>query len=131
MTIKGTVIRVGSVGLICTSMAFECSSCHSIQAVMQPQGLFTGITFNFLKIVVTIWGTIDHYLTNLFFSIIIVDGKCFSAPNFCQNCQSGSKFETLHSSPFTNTMDWQVAKIQEIQSQVIIIKQLIFNKGNI
>lgn len=42
VTIKGTVIRVGSVGLICTSMAFECSSCHNIQAVMQPQGIFTG-----------------------------------------------------------------------------------------
>lgn len=43
MTIKGTVIRVGSIGLICSSMAFECSSCHNIQAVMQPQGIFTGI----------------------------------------------------------------------------------------
>ncbi|CAG4990031.1 unnamed protein product [Colias eurytheme] len=80
VTIKGTVIRVGSVGLICTSMAFECSSCHSIQAVMQPQGVFT-------------------------------------APNFCHNCKSGHKFEPLQSSPFTNTTDWQVAKIQEIQSQ--------------
>ncbi|CAK1540076.1 unnamed protein product [Leptosia nina] len=80
VTIKGTVIRVGSVGLICTSMAFECSSCHSIQAVMQPQGVFT-------------------------------------APNFCQSCRSGHKFEPLQSSPFTSTTDWQVAKIQEIQSQ--------------
>ncbi|XP_045484523.1 DNA helicase MCM8 [Pieris rapae] len=79
VTIKGTVIRVGSVGLMCTSMAFECSSCHGVQAVMQPQGVFT-------------------------------------APNFCQNCRSGHKFEPLQSSPFTNTTDWQVAKIQEIQS---------------
>ncbi|XP_052737215.1 DNA helicase MCM8 isoform X2 [Bicyclus anynana] len=80
VTIKGTVIRIGSVGLICNSMAFECSSCQSVQAVMQPQGLFT-------------------------------------APNLCQSCKSGHKFEPLLSSPFTNTMDWQVAKIQEIQSQ--------------
>ncbi|CAH2102440.1 unnamed protein product [Euphydryas editha] len=80
VTIKGTVIRVGSVGLICTSMAFECSSCHSIQAVMQPQGVFT-------------------------------------APNCCQKCKSGHKFEPLQSSTFTNTTDWQIAKIQEIQSQ--------------
>ncbi|CAG9581574.1 unnamed protein product [Danaus chrysippus] len=80
VTIKGTVIKVGSVGLICNAMAFECSSCHSVQAVMQPQGVFT-------------------------------------APNFCQSCKSGYKFEPLQSSPFTNTNDWQVAKIQEIQSQ--------------
>ncbi|KAM3967699.1 DNA helicase MCM8 [Aphomia sociella] len=80
VTIKGTVIRVGSVGLICTSMAFECSSCHNIQAVIQPQGVFT-------------------------------------APNFCQSCNGCSKFEPLQSSPFTNTTDWQIAKIQEIQSQ--------------
>ncbi|XP_026738965.1 DNA helicase MCM8-like isoform X1 [Trichoplusia ni] len=80
VTIKGTVIRVGSVGLICTSMAFECSSCHNLQAVVQPQGVFT-------------------------------------APNTCQSCNGGSKFEPLQSSPFTNTTDWQVAKIQEIQSQ--------------
>ncbi|XP_073957443.1 DNA helicase MCM8-like isoform X2 [Choristoneura fumiferana] len=82
VTIKGTVIRVGSVGLTCTSMAFECTSCHSVQAVVQPQGIFT-------------------------------------APNFCQSCQSGSKFDPLQSSPFTNTIDCQVAKIQEIQSQSI------------
>ncbi|KAJ0182473.1 hypothetical protein K1T71_001842 [Dendrolimus kikuchii] len=82
VTIKGTVIRVGSVGLICTSMAFECSSCHAIQAVVQPQGIFT-------------------------------------APSFCQNCRIGAKFESLQSSPFTNTTDWQLAKIQEIQSQSI------------
>ncbi|XP_049692661.2 DNA helicase MCM8 [Helicoverpa armigera] len=80
VTIKGTVIRVGSVGLICTSMAFECSSCHNLQAVIQPQGVFT-------------------------------------APTTCQSCHGGSKFEPLQSSPFTNTTDWQVAKIQEIQSQ--------------
>ncbi|XP_013177468.1 PREDICTED: DNA helicase MCM8 [Papilio xuthus] len=82
VTIKGTVIKVGSVGLICTSMAFECTSCHNIQVVIQPQGIFT-------------------------------------APNFCQSCQSGHKFEPLQSSPFTNTTDWQVAKIQEIQSQSV------------
>ncbi|KAG7310603.1 hypothetical protein JYU34_003395 [Plutella xylostella] len=80
ITIKGTVIRVGSVGLICTSMAFKCSSCKGIQAIVQPQGVFT-------------------------------------APSFCQSCQSGAKFEPLQSSPFTNTTDWQSAKIQEIQSQ--------------
>ncbi|KAG6458718.1 hypothetical protein O3G_MSEX011010 [Manduca sexta] len=82
VTIKGTVIRVGSVGLICTSMAFECSSCHCVQAVVQPQGIFT-------------------------------------APNFCQSCNGGVKFEPIQSSPFTTTTDWQVAKIQEIQSQSI------------
>nr|XP_034837320.1 DNA helicase MCM8-like [Maniola hyperantus] len=80
VTIKGTVIRVGSVGLMCTAMAFECMSCHSVQAVMQPQGVFT-------------------------------------APNFCQSCKSGHKFEPLQSSSYTSTTDWQVAKIQEIQSQ--------------
>ncbi|XP_053622014.1 DNA helicase MCM8 [Plodia interpunctella] len=82
VTIKGTVIRVGSVGLICTSMAFECSSCHGVQAVVQPQGVFTG-------------------------------------PNHCQSCNSSSKLEPLLSSPFTNTTDCQVAKIQEIQSQSV------------
>ncbi|XP_052737212.1 DNA helicase MCM8 isoform X1 [Bicyclus anynana] len=46
VTIKGTVIRIGSVGLICNSMAFECSSCQSVQAVMQPQGLFTGVSLS-------------------------------------------------------------------------------------
>ncbi|XP_063375575.1 DNA helicase MCM8-like [Cydia amplana] len=81
VTIKGTVIRVGSVGLTCTSMAFECSSCHAVQAMVQPQGVFT-------------------------------------APSFCQSCRSGTKFEPLQSSPFTITTDWQVAKIQEIQSQI-------------
>ncbi|XP_045778501.1 DNA helicase MCM8 [Maniola jurtina] len=80
VTIKGTVIRVGSVGLMCTAMAFECMSCRSVQAVMQPQGVFT-------------------------------------APNFCQSCKSGNKFEPLQSSSYTSTTDWQVAKIQEIQSQ--------------
>ncbi|XP_028156203.1 DNA helicase MCM8 isoform X2 [Ostrinia furnacalis] len=82
VTIKGTVIRVGSVGLICTSMAFECSNCHNIQAVVQPQGVFT-------------------------------------APTVCQSCRGGSRFDPIQSSPFTNTTDWQVAKIQEIQSQGI------------
>ncbi|GBP28130.1 DNA helicase MCM8 [Eumeta japonica] len=41
------------------------------------------------------------------------------APNFCIDCRSGMKFEPLQSSPYTVTMDWQVAKIQEIQSQAI------------
>ncbi|XP_061708966.1 DNA helicase MCM8-like [Cydia pomonella] len=81
VTIKGTVIRVGSVGLTCTSMAFECSSCHAVQAVVQPQGVFT-------------------------------------APSFCQSCRRGTKFEPLQSSPFTITTDCQVAKIQELQSQI-------------
>ncbi|CAB3256561.1 unnamed protein product [Arctia plantaginis] len=80
VTLKGTVIKVGSVGLICTSMAFECSGCHNVQAVVQPQGVFT-------------------------------------APVTCTHCHGGSKYEPLQSSPFTNTTDWQVAKIQEIQSQ--------------
>lgn len=83
VTIKGTVIRVGSVGLLCASMAFECSSCHNIVAVQQPQGAFT-------------------------------------SPNHCTHCKSGTKFEPLQSSPFTVTTDWQVAKVQEIQSQVFI-----------
>lgn len=42
----------------------------------------------------------------------------FSVPTYCQSCKSANKFETQQSSPFTNTIDWQVAKIQEIQSQV-------------
>lgn len=41
-----------------------------------------------------------------------------TAPNCCQKCKSGHKFEPLQSSAFTNTTDWQIAKIQEIQSQV-------------
>lgn len=41
-----------------------------------------------------------------------------SAPNVCQSCHGSAKFEPLQSSPFTSTTDWQVAKIQEIQSQV-------------
>ena len=44
----------------------------------------------------------------------------FLAPTTCQSCHGGSKFEPLQSSPFTNTTDWQVAKIQEIQSQVLL-----------
>lgn len=47
VTLKGTVIKVGSVGLICTSMAFECSGCHNVQAVIQPQGVFTGIVHRY------------------------------------------------------------------------------------
>ncbi|XP_068626199.1 DNA helicase MCM8-like isoform X2 [Battus philenor] len=43
----------------------------------------------------------------------------YFAPNFCQSCQSGHKFGTLQSSPYTNTIDCQVVKIQEIQSQSV------------
>lgn len=28
-------------------MAFECSSCHNIQAIVQPQGVFTGIYLSY------------------------------------------------------------------------------------
>lgn len=136
MTIKGTVIRVGSVGLICTSMAFECSSCHSVQAVIQPQGIFTG---NFFLMPLTI--RLGWHLNAILdcSSIQVSEGSSIRkdllqrkllgmdyygyitfllAPNICQSCHGGVKFEPLQSSPFTNTTDWQVAKIQEIQSQV-------------
>ncbi|XP_041975315.1 DNA helicase MCM8-like [Aricia agestis] len=41
ITIKGTVTRISCTGLVCTSMAFECSGCRNVQAIMQPQGIFT------------------------------------------------------------------------------------------
>lgn len=50
----------------------------------------------------------------------------FLAPTVCQSCRGGSRFDPLQSSPFTNTTDWQVAKIQEIQSQVDLILCMSF-----
>ncbi|RVE46463.1 hypothetical protein evm_008873 [Chilo suppressalis] len=41
------------------------------------------------------------------------------APQVCPSCRGGSRYDPLQSSPFTSTTDWQVAKIQEIQSQGI------------
>lgn len=89
-------------------MAFECGSCHNVQAVMQPQGVFTGV-----HILHKYTLTFNAYINTPLMFIFIL------APNICQHCKSGHKFEALQSSPFTNTVDFQVAKIQEIQSQVI------------
>lgn len=41
MSVRGTVIRVSNVKLICRWMAFECGSCRGKQVLKQPDGVYT------------------------------------------------------------------------------------------
>lgn len=78
VSIRGTVIRVSNLKLLCVWMAFSCNSCGSIQCVRQPQGKYT------------------------------VPSKCGS-----DGCRTRS-FTPKHSSPFTQTVNYQAIKVQEI-----------------
>lgn len=78
VSIKGTVIRVGSIKLFCTRLAFSCNKCNKIQCVLQQDG-------------------------------------CYTLPTSCttQSCMSRT-FVPLCSSSYTQTINWQIIKIQEI-----------------
>ncbi|XP_066995008.2 DNA helicase MCM8 isoform X2 [Anabrus simplex] len=41
VSVRGTIMRVGNIKLLCTWMAFECNTCHGMQCVKQPEGIFT------------------------------------------------------------------------------------------
>ncbi|EEB12334.1 DNA replication licensing factor MCM8, putative [Pediculus humanus corporis] len=41
ITVRGTIIRVGSVKLVCTWMAFQCDICESVQCFRQLDGIYT------------------------------------------------------------------------------------------
>ncbi|KAJ9579973.1 hypothetical protein L9F63_004356 [Diploptera punctata] len=78
VAVRGTIIRVGNIKLLCIWMAFECNTCHAMQCVKQPEGYFTQPT------------------------------KCIT-----DSCRSKC-FTQLHSSPFTQTINWQSVRLQEI-----------------
>lgn len=129
MTIRGTVIRVGSPGLICKSMAFECSSCRGTQALIQPQGVYTGTVYYIRLFVCSVnllqgqyYKSFDlncllNTFKNISFELLL---NFFIVPASCPSCRAFGKFEALQSSPFTITVDFQVAKVQETQAQVIL-----------
>lgn len=78
VSIRGTVIRVGNLKLLCVWMAFSCNTCSSIQCVRQPQGKYTMPT------------------------------KCSA-----DGCRARS-FTPKHASPFTQTVNYQSIRLQEI-----------------
>ncbi|PSN44603.1 DNA helicase MCM8 [Blattella germanica] len=78
VSVRGTIIRVGNIKLLCVWMAFECNTCHAVQCVKQPEGYFT------------------H------------PSKCIT-----DGCRA-KFFTQLHSSPFTQTVNWQSVRLQEI-----------------
>ncbi|XP_075223070.1 DNA helicase MCM8-like [Lycorma delicatula] len=80
VSIKGTVIRVGNIKLLCTWLAFSCNKCSKIQCVQQPEGSYTLPT------------------------------SCSAQGCLCRT------FTPLCSSNFTQTVNWQTVKIQEIIS---------------
>ncbi|KAL0269654.1 UNVERIFIED_CONTAM: hypothetical protein PYX00_007309 [Menopon gallinae] len=41
VSIKGTVIRVGNIKLVCTSMAFQCRLCSAVQTMKQSDGVYS------------------------------------------------------------------------------------------
>ncbi|KAJ8894051.1 hypothetical protein PR048_006661 [Dryococelus australis] len=77
-SVRGTIIRVGNVKLLCTWMAFHCTSCLSLQCVKQPEGIFTQPT------------------------------ACIG-----ENCKNRI-FVPLHSSEYTQTVNWQSIRLQEL-----------------
>ncbi|XP_063243461.1 DNA helicase MCM8 [Bacillus rossius redtenbacheri] len=78
VSVRGTIIRVGNVKLLCTWMAFHCTSCLALQCVRQPEGIYT-------------------------------------QPTVCigENCKSRT-FVALHSSEYTQTVNWQSVRLQEL-----------------
>lgn len=76
--VRGTIIRVGNMKLLCTWMGFQCNSCSSVQTVRQPDGVFTQPTV------------------------------CAS-----QACRARS-FTPLCSSHYTQTLNWQTVRLQEL-----------------
>ncbi|XP_023713676.1 DNA helicase MCM8 isoform X1 [Cryptotermes secundus] len=78
VSVRGTIIRVGNIKLLCVWMAFQCNICHAVQCVKQPEGFFSQPT------------------------------KCIT-----EGCRAKS-FTPLHSSPFTQTVNWQSVRLQEI-----------------
>lgn len=78
VSVRGTIIRVGNIKLLCVWMAFQCNTCHAMQCVKQPEGFFTQ------------------------------PAKCIT-----EGCRAKS-FTPLHSSPFTQTINWQSVRLQEI-----------------
>ncbi|XP_021920496.1 DNA helicase MCM8 isoform X1 [Zootermopsis nevadensis] len=80
VSVRGTIIRVGNIKLLCVWMAFQCNTCLALQCVKQPEGCFTQPT------------------------------KCIT-----EGCRAKS-FTPLHTSPFTQTINWQSVRLQEIVS---------------
>lgn len=78
VSIKGTIIRVGSIKLLCTWLAFNCNFCKNLLCVKQPDGVFT------------------------------LPSKCSG-----DGCKS-KNFTPLLSSPYTQTINWQCVRLQEI-----------------
>nr|CAD7399794.1 unnamed protein product [Timema poppensis] len=78
VSVRGTIIRVGNVKILCTWMAFLCNSCRAMQCIKQPEGIFT-------------------------------------EPTSCSNddCRSRT-FSPLISSPYTQTVNWQSVRLQEL-----------------
>ncbi|XP_069669025.1 DNA helicase MCM8 [Periplaneta americana] len=80
VSVRGTIIRVGNIKLLCMWMAFECNTCCAVQCVKQQDGFFSQPT------------------------------KCTT-----EGCRAKS-FRPLYSSPFTQTINWQSVRLQEIVS---------------
>nr|CAD7574505.1 unnamed protein product [Timema californicum] len=78
VSVRGTIIRVGNVKILCTWMAFLCNSCRAMQCIKQPEGIFTQPT------------------------------SCTS-----DDCRSRT-FSPLISSPYTQTVNWQSVRLQEL-----------------
>jgi len=78
VSVRGTIIRVGSMKPAAKWMAFSCLTCSDVQTVRQPQGIFTQPT------------------------------KCRT-----NGCRSRS-FAPCRSSQFTQTVNWQTIRLQEI-----------------
>nr|CAD7462132.1 unnamed protein product [Timema tahoe] len=78
VSVRGTIIRVGNVKILCTWMAFLCNSCRAMQCIRQPEGIFT-------------------------------------QPTSCTNddCRART-FSPLISSPYTQTVNWQSVRLQEL-----------------
>ncbi|XP_046658470.1 DNA helicase MCM8 [Homalodisca vitripennis] len=76
--VRGTIIRVGNMKLLCTWLGFQCAACGSVQTVRQPDGAYTQPTV------------------------------CAS-----NNCRARS-FNPLCSSTYTQTLNWQTVRLQEL-----------------
>lgn len=78
VSIRGTIIRVANMKLICTWMAFSCNNCGTLQSVQQSEGVYTQPTI--------------------------------CSASTCRN----RTFIPICSSEFTQTINWQPIRLQEI-----------------
>ena len=108
--VQGTVVRVSSIKLMVTTLAFSCSLCRSTQALMLTDGKYSlpnkvCVSRRILLVTPAAIGSLFYCLPHMTCCLTYVCVFQCSNPE----CRSRT-FVTQRSSPLTQTMDWQTIK---------------------